>query len=252
MTPPRHRLVYLCVLLLGSDTLRADDMPAVPAGWTTDATPPCAGPSGMAKWIHGEEICRSNGCSYSPWFVPVELFVRVGPAFIVGDSVFADVLDTGIAIEGGAKAFCYLGDEGAWTGELGISHVYNNANDPTPLFVRNELHPLRELNRTMVHAAGGREWYFEDPDHAGRRYFTGVSIGGRVGAGEARFLNGPRVSDIPKGIFVGLDAGSLFPFCGYDLVINARTEWSHDWLDFAEIEDEIDQIKVLLSVGIRY
>ncbi len=240
------------LLLLATGAVRAEELPVIPAGWGAEAGHSFGEYSGFGRWVHGQEVCYGNRCAYSPWFVPIELFARAGPAFVVGDSPLESALETGIAVEGGAKGFCYVGESGAWTGELGIGHVYNNSDDPTPLLIRNELHPLRELNRTMVHAAAGREWYFHDPNVEGRLYFTGISVGGRVGAAEARFLNGPRVSDIPKGLFIGLDAGALIPFCGYDLVVNARTEWSHDWLDFAEIEEEIDQIKVLLSVGIRY
>jgi hypothetical protein len=226
-----------------------------------------------------------------PWslFSPFELYARVGPAFIMGDGVLDKALRTGKAVTGGARSFCFNSDNSAaWTGDLAIEYIYNDSQTSETILVRNTTvvvtrfgqnitlpmevqYALRQLHRTSMKIALGREWYFGGEGWGGVRLAFGLDGGGKYGSASAklginrRIIEGQQQFDtLPsfddghttsalKGVLVGVNAALLFPMDGYDISFGARFEWGKDWfLRIATGDDGVEQIQTLITVGVRY
>jgi hypothetical protein len=234
-------------------------LPGPPAPHGTHAAPvsadcpQCAGGPRL-PWggRHSDKVCQPDCCAYPHLYCPFQVYVRTGPAIITGTGLLDAVLETGYAVEAGVKTFLYDDDHrtAAWTASLGIDYLYNNADLPAPVIKDRAVTTVRELHRTYVHIAGGREWYWETP--RGWDLFAGIDAGGRLGSAHAKFNTEPHKTDAAQAIFIGLDAGVLIPRCGYDLLFGGRFEWSHDWVELIEFDNELDQMKFLLTAGIRY
>lgn len=246
-----------CALLLGmfAGVVRGEELP-VTASDSTEITQvacpePALRPGRSHSLLMGESdlICRAECCHHSWLMCPVEVYVRTGPAFMVGDSELDDRLETGWAAEIGAKVYSYDPDYGAaWIGELGIDYLYNNSDDSTEIAFRSQPVTLQQLHRIYPRIAAGREWYGGET----WRYVIGVDAGARFGHAHLKFNEGFHATDTIQGIFAGLHAGLMIPRCCYDLVLDTRLEWAHDWIEILDVDEELDQVKVLLSAGVRY
>ncbi len=261
MNSPRGWMVALAVLVAGG--ARAEPPPTEPI-----LVPPrqCSGcapadKGGLFAWsrLHERDVCQPECCAYSHLLCPFEVYVRTGPALIAGSGRLDEVLQTGYSVAFGAKAFDYDGDgSGAWTGHLGIDYIYNNSNDKNRTPVRTLPATLRELHRFAGYVAGGREWYWDQGYPESARWLFGVDVGGRLGHARGRFnrvdrrIPIERRTDTFEGFVVGVDAGVLIPRCGYDLTFGGRFEWGHDYFQILDLDDNVGQMKLLLSAGLRY
>jgi len=171
----------------------------------------------------------------------------------LGNGPIEQRLQTGIGVEGGARTFGYHHDgSAAWTGELGIGHTYHNSDDSAALAVGSQAFPLREFQLTSVRFGAGHEWYWQLGEPPFGSAFLGASTGGRLGSANARFLNGPQITDFAKGFYLGLDAGLVAPWHGRLLTVGVRAEWERDWFEIEQLDENLDRLNLLLSAGVRY
>lgn len=200
-----------------------------------------------------DPTCRPHGSAYSHIFCPLEVYLRTGPAFVLGGGRLDHVLDTGYAVEFGARGFAYSFDHtAAWVGSLGVDYQYNNAHDPTPSLLVGEPATLRELNRVSASIAGGRQWYFAGETAEAPMWLIGVDVGGRLGHVHAKFIERQHQTDGLIGVFVGADAGVFISRRGYDILLGGRLEWGHEWFDIIDNSDDLGHLKILLTAGLRY
>lgn len=233
--------------------------------------PPCA-----AADVNGPPKPCDPSCNLYSLYVgtgvkfPFDLYVRSGITFLPSNTPLDKAIDTGLALEVGARAFCLDGDKrGAWLADVGIDYFYNRA-DPTKVIIvkfpnlevttlgQASLEPARDqlsafqLHRTYAKLGGGREWYWgaERPDDP--LYVFGVDVGGRYGSFTAKtrlvdrtFLDptftpnnnttfGPtdegHETHYVKGFYLAVNGGVFIPCCGYDVMLGVRAEYSHDVL----------------------
>lgn len=217
------------------------------------ASPPRAEPHSWSHWLFGQEVCHPGCCARPNWPGPLEVFVRAGPMFVLGDGAFEKRLDTGVGIEGGARAFCYYqGGSAAWTGELAVGHSFHNSKDSAPLLVRDELASLDRFHLTSVRFGGGHEWHWQSGGPESSRWFAGVNGGGRLGSATARFLGTPKITEPAQGLYLGLDAGVLIPWDCRQIVLGVRAEWQRDWFELGRLDVDLERLNLLLTAGIRY
>ncbi len=219
-------------------------------------------------------------------FSPFEIFVRGGPSFVTGTGALDRAMRTGKTIEGGVRSFSFNADQtAAWTSEVGIDYTYNNIHTSEPLLARaafvgvtrfgglEELpglsqYAFREMHRTNARLALGREWYFAGPN--GLRYNFGLDVGGRIGQTSVKLFTVSRViegalvfdtfpdfedghtSGLNKGVFIGVNTGLLLPCHGFDITLGSRFEWGQEWFSITSVDDSVAQIKLLISVGLRF
>jgi hypothetical protein len=234
---------------------------------------------GWLSWLRlpclaqgNDDVCLTHGCAHSHLYCPFELYLRAGVALTVGGNRFNELLNDGVAVQGGAKTFSYAPDRsGAWIGTFGVDYIYNNSSDVTPIGTRqvavpNPVSPLlpptiitvplliREAHRAALHIGGGREWYWGEGTPESWRYAVGVEGGGRLGHLHVKFTSEPafRETDFFQGVFLSTYADVLIPRCGYDIVLGGRFEWGHDWVRIVEEDHDLDQLLFLVSAGIRY
>ncbi|MGE3804359.1 MAG: hypothetical protein AB7K24_06780 [Gemmataceae bacterium] len=248
----RFALALTLTALLVADAARAGgELAPIPDGVPTSPAPVEA--HSWSHWIFGQELCRPGCCEQPNWPGLLEIFVRTGPLFILDNGPLQQRLETGIGVEGGARTFCYSQEgSAAWTGELAVGHSYHNSNDPSPLPVGSQSFALRVFQLTSVRFGGGREWYWQPGGEDSARWFTGVSGGGRLGSANARFRDGPQITDFAKGIYLGLDAGVLIPWQCRQIVIGGRAEWERDWFEIDSYDVNLDRFNLLFTAGIRY
>ena len=222
-------------------------------------------------------------------FSPFEVFARTGGSFSTESGPLDKGLRTiGVGVEGGVRSFFYNANRSAaWTAEVGLEYLYNNVRggdvfltrgayitvfrfqQPTPLLSISE-YTFRQLHRTSARLALGREWYFSGDGSDGWRASFGVDAGGRWGRAHVKMVTVSReieglqffdivpslrdgaTGDVLKGVFVAGHSDWLIPCQGYDFVLGGRVEWGKDFFVVADRDDGVAQIKLLLTVGVRF
>jgi hypothetical protein len=225
-----------------------------------------------------------------PWtfFSPFEAYVRVGSAVVIGDKAMDNVIDAGVALEGGIRSYGYNpGRTAAWTCEIGLDYLFNNGTSSDVVLIKGGLtsvnrfgqtlnlpsihrYALEQLHRTAVRATVGREWYFGTEDPEGIQYNAGVDFGGRLGWATAKlravsrdilgfqqgldqlpeFLDG-HTGDNLKGLLFGVNAGILVPHNGFEWTIGVRAEYGRDWFHILE-DDSVESIRYMMFFGVRF
>lgn len=222
-------------------------------------------------------------------FSPFEVFARTGGSFSTESGQLDKGLRTiGVGVEGGVRSFLYNADHSAaWTAEVGLEYLYNNVRggdvfltrggyltvfrfqQPTPLLSVSE-YTFRQLHRTSARLALGREWYFYGDDEGGWRGSFGVDAGGRWGRAQVKMvavrreieglqffdiipgLRDGTTGDVLKGVFIAGHSNWLIPRNGYDVVFGGRVEWGKDFFVIADRDDGVAQLKLMLTLGVRF
>jgi hypothetical protein len=201
---------------------------------------------GHGLFKHGP--CEPTTCAYSHLLMPLEVYVRAGPAFVVGGGNLGDNLDTGWAVDVAARGFIYDAYfRSACRGDIGFFYEYHNGDGELPGGFA-----LGHFHRYGIFAAGGKEWYWTCSAVEGLRCKVGGDVGFRYGNAHAKVVENPHVTDRLYGFFVGADAGFLLPCCGFDVMLDGRAEWGHDFFGDSLLPDDVGQVKLLISAGLRY
>lgn len=180
----------------------------------------------------------------------------------------------------------------AWTASVGADYLYNNVDSGVPLktivgattvtrsfFGQTQTlqletvstYAFRELHRTSGEIAIGREWYFGGATPESWSGYLGVDVGGRLGNVSVKQVTFSRTiegaeeddqfpanfqdhhqSDTLKGVLVGVGGGFMVPRSRFDWSIGTRVEWSQDWFRVADGDDGVRQLRLMLSLGVRF
>jgi len=240
--------------------------------------------SGLSDWI----TYRRPGCSQhgSDPAVQTEIYLRSGAAFSFGGHIFGDILNAGWMIQGGGKSLFF--DDSyvrAWYVDVSLANISSWTNDQAPgrpVFVAGQTTVVQGYNRTFVGLGLGRQWYLMgDGRDAGPNLRVSADAGGRWGSASATFTTVKHRSDVIGGIYVGLQADMEMPMasflpcascgdgagCGTTggcngrspceplpciFVLGLRTEWAYTWSDVLQQVSDVQDVNLLVHLGVRY
>ncbi|MBL8792954.1 MAG: hypothetical protein JNM56_03550 [Planctomycetia bacterium] len=210
--------------------------------WMTYAQPNCCGPVGGDGPI---------------W---TELYARTGFAFVVGGGEISDRLNTGWMIQfGGRSIFFNAPMDRAWTVDLSIANIYNNGEgNQTPLIIQGDPSTVRDMNRTMVNATVGREyWLAGSGDSCDRNWRVGWDAGALYGAGRLG-LNGTaigfrRITTWNWGPIVAVHSDVEWPWGDFAIITGVRLEWHDSYNRRLPVDGtQVTDLNLLFTVGLRY
>jgi hypothetical protein len=227
------------------------------SSWILNPRPDCCGPVG------------GNGP------VLTELYVRTGPALIVGGGAFNHLLNNGWKVQGGGRSLFYDPEQSAaWTVDLSLDDVYNQGQkinsvvlnvSPRPtaaqmlagtiLPARRIVAHINDLNRTDGNACLGREWQLGFLQNAWDiRTRVGFDIGGRLGTMLAHIQDEKHRTDVLYGIITSLHTDVEIPRGCFTFVTGVRVEWDHEWTSILQSQNNsnIADLNVLLTFGVRF
>jgi hypothetical protein len=244
---------------------------------------PPAEPMRASRWLTPAP-CLCEGSGESPP-IAAEVYLQTGASIPINswfnnaDALGRDMRD-GFVIQGGLRTM-FFNDSAtrAWVVDTSISHV-SNGQDPTvryglrlleftgntdPLTGQPEVkriqfgtptHPgleIRDTHRTFVNLGLGRDYYAwtsaEDP---GRYWRFGLDSGGRYGTLSQEYNATKHRTDVIAGYFVGGHSELVAPTRWGTLTVGVRTEWSYTWSSILQRASDIQEINVMMTLGLRY
>ena len=291
MNMKRVSMGGLVVTLLCLGVVRAEDIPAPKEGGsgplfpaplaepTHDsagpATPEGPAPLGVATsstWIDYQRCLGCCGPVGGNGPIGYEVYLRNGVDFPIGGNPFgASHLGVGWDVTGGARTLFFDAPmDKAWTVDLSITNIFNTSTDSSTkyqlfnLVAGPNLNPIPEvdgivknLNRTYVNVAGGREWYLwgsADSCQEAMNLRVGADLGGRWGTERVTFTNFRHLTDINAGVFVALHSDLEIP-CGCCIFqAGLRWEYGYTWSDVLQHQNnsDIEDMNLLLTAGVRF
>jgi hypothetical protein len=209
--------------------------------------------SGMGG--HHGDPCKPGCVGENRLFCPFELYGRVGVNFVAAKDGFNDLYHTGLELQFGAKALCYQGEQGALFGEFGIDYYTNGGRaGAEAVVIENQRFAPPEkpiqLQRVYLRAGAGYDWYWPICDSC--RAYAEIDGGGKLGHAHGSFEDVPNQTDVAWAIYAGAGAGVLIPQCGFDIVVGARAEISHEWISLIVDREGLDTGSLFLTAGLRY
>ncbi len=198
--------------------------PALFDGYTVSNLPACLWPVG------------GNGP------IGYDVYFRTGPSFLTGGGALKEALDAGWEVQGGGRSLFYNVDgSSAWTVDVGVTYTYNDAHNSqifTPM--SNTLpksYTVRDLERTSVGAALGKDWFLYGPGFIGGspnwNFFYGIAAGGRWGTMHVNLTptdnpEGYARNQTPYGeYFLAVHADLQVPMGGWMFLLGVRGEFSY-------------------------
>ena len=272
------KIVFSCTLVLavlGVCLVQAQDYRVAPGGLQpgmpldpTQVLPPApqegvpplqvAGP-GLSRWLTYQrpECCGNVGCD-GP--IGAELYVLTGVEIPAEGKIFGHVLETGWVVQGGGRTlFFNPAMDRDWNIDLSISNVFNRgqrSDIKVPLTLGTTRNvSIRELNRTYVNAAFGREWYFYRPPDAWIHCWRiGLSGGGRLGSEKLELNEIAHRTDVIGGMFAGLSSDVEIPCGCCTFLAGMRAEWGYNWADILQHQNSSDlqDVNILFTAGVRF
>jgi hypothetical protein len=216
--------------------------------------------AGLSDWIlYRRHDCCDGPLGGDPPFGN-ELYLRVGPCFPLSGRM-GDVLETGWAIQGGARALCYNPSEtAAWVVDASLSNYNNDGNRPDVRFPitfgdgSSQQVSVTGFNRTFVTLGGGHEWYLGGRSKdEGNTWRVGLDGGGRYGTAKADFREIRHRTDVIGGVYVAGYADFELPISSCCVFFGGvRTEWSYTWSDILQRQSDVQDLNVLFTLGVNY
>ena len=196
----------------------ADAMPAPSPREVLPAPSLLASP--MSGWIvHNQANCCSPFGGDGP--INTELYIDTGPSIPVGGGILHHIMETGWDVRGGGRSlFFNPAVDAAWTIDLNLSYIYNHARPNPKVPSVNSTGStiqatLKDLNRTFVNGAFGREWYLNAPANAaGWKWRAGFDLGGGIGSGLVDFVELRHKTDTIYDVVIGLHSDLEVPCAG--------------------------------------
>jgi hypothetical protein len=216
--------------------------------WIYDQAPYCCGPVGG----HGP--------------VGTELYFRSGPSFGIGGGDLADGLRVGWSVMGGGRSLFYSRDGyRAWLVDIALIYTYNSG-DPNHLFPGlfppNDAVTIRQLERTALSVGLGHDWWIKGPGDVGSfwdpNFRYGVDGGARYGSShvDLNSIVAPggyeRVQKIYAGAYAGLHFDAEIPLGAWTAVAGVRGEWAYSDLHVLPGSNRINELTLMLNLGLRY
>ena len=226
--------------------------------------------SPMSSWIvHNQANCCSPFGGDGP--INTELYVDTGPSIPVAGGILHHIMETGWDIRGGGRSlFFNPAVDAAWTIDLSLSYIFNHArpNPKVPLVgnfpssipgqpagpgVTRDI-TLRDLNRTFVNGALGREWYLNAPANAaGWKWRAGFDMGGGIGSGLLNFVDIRHKTDTIYDVVVSLHTDLEVPWGCCTFTYGFRAEWDYTWMDVIQRNNaQLQDVNLLATFGVRF
>jgi hypothetical protein len=226
--------------------------------------------SPMSSWIvHNQANCCSPFGGDGP--INTELYIDTGPSLPVAGGILHHIMETGWDVRGGGRSlFFNPAVDAAWTVDLSLSYIFNHArpNPKVPLVTSasssNPTQPagpgvtvpitLRDLNRTFVNGALGREWYLNAPANAaGWKWRAGLDLGGGIGSGLLNFVNLRHKTDTIYDVVISLHTDLEIPRGCCTFTYGFRAEWDYTWMDVIQRNNaQLQDVNLLASFGVRF
>lgn len=249
----------------------APPSPLAPNGTNAGDTVPARG--GLSDWItYRREGCEAPLGKICPRYTEVYFGGGASVPIAKGTSALSRELETGWVLMGGARALFFNEPlTSAWVIDAHVINIHQFAGG------RNTTFPLRisersttiisgvngepnfhleDMNRTMVGAGLGREWYlWNSADYDGHRWRVGVDGGGRYGTERLNVYNQARSghnTGTPSGFYFA--AHSDIEFTWYQLLFHAgvRAEYAYTFTHILGFSDNIQELNLLLNIGVRF
>ncbi|HXG11290.1 MAG TPA: hypothetical protein VNK04_16155 [Gemmataceae bacterium] len=243
--------------------------PAPPGPPASDPVPPAS----LSSWIlYNQPCCCGPFGHHQP--LRYELYLRAGPSFPIEGAIFGRTLETGWAIEGGARMVLFnVPQTAAWTVDIGLTNIHNNGRRPeikVPIILNDTVTgpngqtiTLREpipvsihaLNRTFVNLSGGREWYLlGDGSCHGPAWRVGADVGGSWGTGKVEFNEIRHRTDVLGRVFVAVHSDLEIPRGCCIFLFGLRGVWGYTWSDILQRRSsgDVQDIMVLGNLGVRF
>jgi hypothetical protein len=195
--------------------------------------------------------------------IKAELYVLTGVEIPAEGKIFGHVLETGWVVQGGGRSLFFNPEmDRDWNIDLSVSNIFNRgqrSDIKVPLNLAGRTQPtevsIRQLNRTYVNAALGREWYFTRPPDAWIPHWRiGLSAGGRLGSAKLELNEILHRTDVVGGVFAILSTDAEIP-CGCCIFLaGMRAEWGYNWSDVLQHQNvsDIQDVNILFTAGVRY
>lgn len=244
--------------------------PRSPVNRPDDNLVPATG--GLSDWItYRRDCCEGPVGRYTPLYT--EFYLQSGPSFPVGGMTLSRELKAGWSITGGLRAlFFNEAHTRAWVVD---GHIINtnesagrqNTQFPVTFFekgVRSDLvvfegaagrktFSLQNSNRTLVGLGLGREWYLRQPaDAEGCKWRFGVDGGGRWGSHRVNFSEFGHLVDVAGAIYAAGHTDVEFAWGASVVHAGVRFEWAYTWSDVLQRTSDVQDLSLLMTVGIRY
>ena len=235
----------------------ADAMPAPSPREVLPAPSLLASP--MSGWIvHNQANCCSPFGGDGP--INTELYIDTGPSIPVGGGILHHIMETGWDVRGGGRSlFFNPAVDAAWTIDLNLSYIYNHARPNPKVPSVNSTGStiqatLKDLNRTFVNGAFGREWYLNAPANAaGWKWRAGFDLGGGIGSGLVDFVELRHKTDTIYDVVIGLHSDLEVPCGCCTFTYGFRAEWDYTWTDLIQRNNgQLQDVNLLATFGVRF
>jgi hypothetical protein len=259
----------------------------VPPAATTAAgaetpTPATHQTVGNSRWITPTAcLCESDGVSPP---IGAEIYIYSGASMPFGSQLLSDELCPGFVIGGGLRTM-FFNDamDAAWVIDTGLNHFVNrarharqfplkvidftgetipigepNAGQPEVKLVQygTPIRPglfIRDTDRTFVNLGAGRDWYLKrSADSDGPKWRIGVDAGGRYGTLSQEYDRIKHRTDVIGGFYTGAHHDLELPSKWGILVLGLRCEYSYTWSDILQTASDLQEINVMLTIGVSY
>ncbi len=244
--------------------------PNTPVKRTDESLVPATG--GLSDWItYRREYSEGPHGRVTPLYT--EFYMQSGPTFPIGGMTLSRELKVGWSIAGGLRALFF--DESHTSAWVVDGHIINtnesagrqNTQFPLTFFekgVRSDLvvfegvagrktFSLQNSNRTLVGLGLGREWYLRQPANSeDLKWRFGIDGGGRWGSHRVNFSEFGHLVDVAGSIYAAAHTDAEFAW-GVSIVhAGIRFEWAYTWSDILQQTSDVQNLSVLMTVGLRY
>jgi hypothetical protein len=216
----------------------------------------------------GAEVYLSGG-----WSIPLSTTIS-------GKERLGRDMSTGYVVQGGLRtSFFNMPADRAWVVDISLSHMNNGHNQQAkyplrvleftgntdPLTGQPEVKriqfgtptrpgvTIRDTGRTFVNLGLGRDYYVWGTAETDERHLrVGWDVGARYGTLSQEYHEIKHRTDVIGGTYVGVHGEYEIPTRMGMLTFGARTEWGYTWSDILQQASDIQEINVLLTLGLRY
>ncbi|MBM3992911.1 MAG: hypothetical protein FJ303_01965 [Planctomycetes bacterium] len=230
-------------------------------------------PGSLSPWIVYRRECCEGGTGFvAPIYT--EIYVSSGPTFPVGGMTLSRELQTGWSFMVGARAlFFNEPHDRAWLVDLHFMRTHESGGKQDTQFPvvffqngRRSDQPdlqgnpgrttfsIQDSGRSMVGLGLGRVWYPWRPanDEDGCRWRIGVDAGGRYGAHRINFNEFGHVTDAIGSVYAGVQTMVEIPWRTCLFQTGVRFEWAYTWSDILQRTSDVQDLSVMLTIGLRY
>lgn len=252
-------------------SLEDPPQPSPPGPMTTTLSPYILGANS-----HPDGCCGPTGCNGS---IGYDIYFRTGAVFSFG-TTFADDLNLGWAVQGGARALLFDREEdAAWVFDIGITNIFQTMGgdvtynlfdlEATNAFGQTVIVPVTPVtgdsyNRTLVSLSLGRElWLAGTGRHTidgcatcdqGMNWRIGWDVGGRWGSEKFQPNEVRHRTGVDGGVYLAAHTDLEIPCGACIFQTGLRLEYGYTWSDILQRHNRTDvqDIMLLWNLGLRF